>query len=522
MFSIASPLGGSSTRPSLQSVLAAAERAQHYEVFGPNGIRISAIGREDHELAVEAIQRLGWDTPIQTVERESPAPVVPVAKVEPPVLAVEPDVVEEKPVVASLVPPCKTGRAVLFSEFAAVYVSNMERGDVRDKSVKRSLHDYRLFERIVGDKPLQDITSDDIKKFIAIVCSWPANIQNRNDFKGLSPEEVVAKGRAEGIKIIKKETQGHYLSTLNALFAWCLKKKHMQEDPMDQVDLDRFKARIVETRELFTLADLHAIFDKSRAATFVEPFKFWAPIIAFYTGMRVREIAQLYLNNIVEEQMLDEDGNPIDIVYFDIKQGQAKQSVKSKHSVRRVPLHQVLLDLGFMEYVADVRKAGFKTLFPELMMYGDDPGAHVTKWFSKYLREVCLVESKKKVFHCFRHLLTTRATFCLVPNKVIDTINGHGPGFTIRDKYYVIKAKVTECKKFLEKIVFPKVSLLPYVPGRFEAHFKQVRDTLKHEEVIRTKAKGEPVKRKKGRPQCASKTKKVSEKKTGLGQVAAV
>jgi hypothetical protein len=36
------------------------------------------------------------------------------------------------------------------------------------------------------------------------------------------------------------------------------------------------------------------------------------------------------------------------------------------HAERELPLHPVVLELGFLDYVAAVRSAGFARLFPDL------------------------------------------------------------------------------------------------------------------------------------------------------------
>lgn len=82
---------------------------------------------------------------------------------------------------------------------------------------------------------------------------------------------------------------------------------------------------------------------------------YWTPIIAAYTGARREEIAALTAADFGEE-----DG--IAFIRFVDNENRA---LKTLASVRRVPLHYRLIELGFMNHVEKSRKIQ-KDLFPEL------------------------------------------------------------------------------------------------------------------------------------------------------------
>lgn len=76
--------------------------------------------------------------------------------------------------------------------------------------------------------------------------------------------------------------------------------------------------------------------------------RFWAPLIALYSGMRLEEICQLHLSDIVKM-----DG----VLCFSINEesggsGYVKH-VKSSAGIRKVPVHPHLWDeLGLEKFVA--------------------------------------------------------------------------------------------------------------------------------------------------------------------------
>ncbi|WP_303703550.1 hypothetical protein, partial [Brevundimonas naejangsanensis] len=79
-------------------------------------------------------------------------------------------------------------------------------------------------------------------------------------------------------------------------------------------------------------------------------------------------------------------------------------TLKNASSNRRVPIHQALIDLGFLRYVHAARDKGQARIFPDLKpdRYGSVTG-NWTKWFGYHLREVCGVSDKRITFHSFRH-----------------------------------------------------------------------------------------------------------------------
>jgi hypothetical protein len=191
-------------------------------------------------------------------------------------------------------------------------------------------------------------------------------------------------------------------------------------------------------------------------------------------------MAQLRIEDIKYASGFDELGNPVDTYYFDIKKRINGQSVKSKKSTRQVPIHSETINLGFLQYVDEVKKAGFSEVFPRIEGKGKDPGHPITIWFAKYKKR-CGITSKRKTLHCFRHTFTTLAEYSSIPVNVIDAINGHAPGYSVRDKHYAKRPSVFACKKYIEKIAFPAVPSQPYKPGRFDTYLKDVQKDREHQ-----------------------------------------
>ncbi len=101
-----------------------------------------------------------------------------------------------------------------------------------------------------------------------------------------------------------------------------------------------------KTRLPYTTEDLNLIFsgpvhkDGSRPKGGGGEAAYWLPLIALYGGMRMEEIGQLLTTDLKQEGA---------VCYFDVSDEGAK-SLKTESSLRRVPVHPVLIDLGLIEY----------------------------------------------------------------------------------------------------------------------------------------------------------------------------
>lgn len=68
------------------------------------------------------------------------------------------------------------------------------------------------------------------------------------------------------------------------------------------------------------------------------------------------------------------------------------------------PVHPVLVQLGFMKYVASIRKQGRARLWENLLLGRDGHSQHFGRWYQRFNRNH-ITQDEKKVFHSFRHLV---------------------------------------------------------------------------------------------------------------------
>ena len=162
------------------------------------------------------------------------------------------------------------------------------------------------------------------------------------------------------------------------------------------------------------------------------------------------EICQLYCDDVMKEN---------GIHYFNITDKRPDQHLKSKQSKRRVPIHPVLQQLGFMEQVNFAKKQKQERIFYSLKHTQKNRYAgSMSNAFRYYMDNVIKIKDPKKVFHSFRH--TVRNTF--LNNNVREEIaniicgwSGVGVGSSTYAHPDLLKIKIIN--RELKKLKYPEV-----------------------------------------------------------------
>lgn len=195
--------------------------------------------------------------------------------------------------------------------------------------------------------------------------------------------------------IISKTTVKKYLRALKEFLAFCKKRRIITDDFSDTIEISKRK----ETIEIegFNRDELKAIFNPSfypKKGNIYHSYRFWIPLIALYTGMRLNEICQLYVDDVKYENK---------VWYFVLTDERKDQHLKNKQSKRNVPIHHKLIELGFIDFVKEIRAAKKSRLFYQLKYCQKNHYANaMSGWFARHLKDLGL-KDKNKVFHSFRH-----------------------------------------------------------------------------------------------------------------------
>ena len=207
-------------------------------------------------------------------------------------------------------------------------------------------------------------------------------------------------------------TVNDQMSILNSFFDYCISNKQANMvNPAKDLNIVGAHNK-AESYEPFKLAELGKIFEPGLyIKTMKLPDFYWCPLLGLFTGARAEEIASLDL-----EQVYAEKG----IWVIDILDG------KTENAVRKVPVHDQLLALDFVDYVQCMKAAGYKKLFPHLRDGKNGYKKNMTRMFGEYLDlpEVNIVDPLK-VFHSFRHTVVTALTNAGVNEGLKRAMVGH-------------------------------------------------------------------------------------------------
>jgi integrase len=185
-------------------------------------------------------------------------------------------------------------------------------------------------------------------------------------------------------------------------------------------------------------------------------------MIALYSGLRVNEISQLYVDDIEKC-----DG----VWCFHVRMERPGQRLKNRHSERRVPIHERILDAGFLTYVEDARRWNSPVLFPSIKWGANGPGDAVTDWFCRLMRGKLNEQGYGATFHAFRHNFAERMREARLEEMLIAEMLGHDTTGTVLRRHYFQPARPQVMNTALHAAVYPPLLHTPYKRGRFDRVF---------------------------------------------------
>lgn len=347
----------------------------------------------------------------------------------------------------------------LFSAAVEDYLQEFEAGGPRPETVLDYRGDFRQFIQITGDVPvanLQHEALNDLKKKLARL---PPNMNRDGRLLGKTIDEILAmKLPAQAARTVRKKWQ-----RLQTFLKWAVGQGLVEIN----YAAGKMPKAADSKREKFGDDDLKLLFESPHYvnALYKEPFQYWIPLIAAFTGARLEEISQLHLADLKRD-------TETQIWCFDITEdvdedagATTEKKLKNNASVRACPVHSRLLTAGLIEYANDLKSRGYDRLFPELSVsvYGKT-GDRASEFFTSYRRE-CGVGSitgrSTKVFHSFRHTMNSRLQRARVAQEVREALIGHTPQST-NVRVYGDKQFLGRLHDDLEKLAY-SFSVAPFL-----------------------------------------------------------
>jgi integrase len=365
--------------------------------------------------------------------------------------------------------------APLLSTEIANHVADLEQRELSRDTITESKHSLRLLLGIVGDLPVDQIKAKHLRAFWEGVRWWPANATVKPQYRRLSVAETIAKGKEENVPVPSRHTRNKHRQRLSVFFNALVNMDVIPRSPLKGMGSEIDTGTELETGRPFTSEELKQIFAPEHFVPWAKdlPHRWWGPILGLYTGARVNEIAQLYLDDVRQ----------VDGVWgLFVWKKDRNQKIKTKSSIRFIPLAQPVLDAGFLEFVEDMRKTGHPRLFPHLPAgtrkdgkpNGLGYGRQLSRQFSAYLKQFGI--EKGTAFHAFRHTMSTALAEAFVPATTIALITGHARKLDVPvlETHYIHIADVKtlhERALALEKFR-PTVDIQRYISRQFLGHMR--------------------------------------------------
>lgn len=338
----------------------------------------------------------------------------------------------------------------------------------------------RVFTEIVGDLPLADYGKDEVLDFNNLVQRLPSNFGKSSKDKRsardvieetdheeerqlpLKYEELIDAGLPEAeiedkiaewrVRRISANTMKRHQTALSSIFRHALELGAVKSNP--------FKGRTLTTAQIKNRQKgerrvervgwgdhSYTLFGSEKFQTPLEDLGdplFWAPIIATYTGMRMEEISQLRLGDFATE-----DGIP----YLAVQNALGTQSIKSDNGIRKIPLHQALIDLGLLKLVEKRSSVNMSRLFPQIersKSKGTFSGL-MSKNFAYYLKSRGIKEPGLD-FHALRTDFLTRLTRARVPDHVRKGLMGHEQTDVTHRNYFRAGERMEDPKEYIDRV----------------------------------------------------------------------
>lgn len=270
---------------------------------------------------------------------------------------------------------------------------------------------FKLLVDILGDVDVSTITRPTLIELRSDLLRVPPNFYKKNPGKSVRVAIKISGEPGISITSVNKHT-----ARIGSLLKYCHELGLITNNPATGLQLSE-KQRADQERSVYSIDDVKTIVSNIPVGA-ERPERYWIPMVGLYSGMRLAEICQLHIEDIIKV-----DG----CWCFDINNAGNRQ-LKNEASVRVIPVHQKLIELGLIRYYETMKEAGQPRLWMNLSYihlhgYTNTFG----KWYQRFNREY-VTDDPKKVFHSMRHLVTDTLKQAGVSESLIAEIVGHSHG----------------------------------------------------------------------------------------------
>ena len=196
-----------------------------------------------------------------------------------------------------------------------------------------------LILELHGDQSITDCTRDDALTIRDHLSKLPINRSKDPLYRTKSAAQILKMNKPA--KCLSPTSVNKVLTRACALWDWAISQQYAKSNPFAKIQI-KLRTKPNERRSRFSIEQINNLFNHPEYQN-LSGAKYWAPLIAAYSGLRLDEICQLDTADITTHQ---------NIYYFDINDTGNDKKLKTVSSRRKVPIHESLIVRGFLNYVA--------------------------------------------------------------------------------------------------------------------------------------------------------------------------
>lgn len=323
------------------------------------------------------------------------------------------------------------------------FETNTKRSDKWSPDTQRLVTSVKklLFLYFNEDAPVYKITRDNLLEFRDLLYKIPTKLAQKSKYKDKSLSQILKLSKKDDK--LSEVTIQKYMIRVIQFFNYCFDSGYISRSITAKmnvkIDVDPSERAVLpydasEARKIFEIVTNIKQSGKSPSSRIEASELYYVTMIAAYSGMRIKEITQLHKEDIVLK-----DG----IYCFNINTNDGK-TTKTKNSIRFVPIHSKLIDLGLLEYVNSKKNGNiFKVSNKDF-----------SEIFRSQIQRKFIDKDSKKTFYSFRHYFIDYLVQREVEANLIAQIVGHEKQYKILLNTYAKPINANTLKAKVEMVSY--------------------------------------------------------------------
>lgn len=323
------------------------------------------------------------------------------------------------------------------------FETNTKRSDKWSPDTQRLVTSVKklLFLYFNEDAPVYKITRDNLLEFRDLLYKIPTKLAQKSRYKDKSLSQILKLGEKDDK--LSEVTIQKYMIRVIQFFNYCFDSSYIGKSITAKmnvkIDIDPSERAVLpyeasEARKIFEIVTSIKQSGKSPSSRIEANELYYVTMIAAYSGMRIKEITQLH-----KEDIALKDG----IYCFNINTNDGK-TTKTKNSIRFVPIHSKLIDIGLLEYVNSKKNGNiFKVSNKDF-----------SEIFRSQIQRKFIDKDSKKTFYSFRHYFIDYLVQREVEANLIAQIVGHEKQYKILLNTYAKPINANTLKSKVEIVSY--------------------------------------------------------------------